>query len=200
MTEWRELSMRDVMLEFYDGPHATPAVADEGPVYLGIKNITDGGMLDLREVRHIAEEDFAKWTRRVVPQPGDVVFTYEATLHRYAVIPEGFRGCLGRRLALIRPDREVVLPRFLHHLMLGPIWRATVTDRVISGATVDRVPLIDFPDFPIAVPDLETQRAVVDILGAIDDLIENNRRRIELLEQMAQAIYREWRSSDFSRV
>ena len=39
---------------------------------------------------------------------------------------------------------------------------------------------------------LETQRRVVEILGAIDDLIENNRRRIALLEQMAQAIYREW--------
>ncbi len=42
------------------------------------------------------------------------------------------------------------------------------------------------------MPGLDIQHVVVQILGAIDDLIENNRRRIELLEQMAQAIYREW--------
>lgn len=192
MTEWRALQMREVMLGFFDGPHATPAPAESGPVFLGIKNITDAGALDLSEIRHIAEDDFAQWTRRVTPEPGDVVFTYEATLHRYALIPEGFRGCLGRRLALIRPDRSVVLPRFLHFLMLGPVWRATVTERVISGATVDRIPIIDFGEFPVAVPDLVSQQAVVDVLGAIDDLIENNQRQVEVLEEMARAIYREW--------
>jgi type I restriction enzyme S subunit len=192
MTEWRRYRMRDVMAEFHDGPHATPAPAAEGPIFLGIKNITDAGALDLGTIRHIAEDDFAQWTRRVTPRPDDVVFTYEATLHRYALIPEGFRGCLGRRLALVRPNQDVVLPRFLHFAMLGPVWRATVTDRVISGSTVDRVPLIDFPDFPIDLPDTSTQRVVLEILGAIDDLIENNRRRVEVLEEMARAVYREW--------
>ncbi len=192
MSEWREIRMRNLMLEFHDGPHATPSPAEDGPIYLGIKNITDSGSLDLTDVRHIAEEDFSQWTRRVEPQPGDVVFTYEATLHRYALIPENFRGCLGRRLALIRPNPDVILPRFLHFLMLGPGWHATVTERIISGSTVDRVPIIDFPNFPVTVPDLRTQNEVATILGSIDDLIDNNRRRIELLEQMAQAIYREW--------
>jgi type I restriction enzyme, S subunit len=184
--------MRDVMIEFHDGPHATPAPVEAGPVYLGIKNITDAGLLDLSETRRIAPQDFAKWTRRVKPEKDDVVFTYEATLHRYALIPEGFIGCLGRRLALIRPDRTVILPRFLHFFMLGPTWRETVTSRIISGSTVDRIPIINFPDFPIVVPDLDYQRVVVEVLGALDDLIENNRRRIDLLEQMARAIYREW--------
>jgi type I restriction enzyme, S subunit len=45
---------------------------------------------------------------------------------------------------------------------------------------------------PVRIPEPETQRAIASVLGAIDDLIENNRRRVELLEHMAQAIYREW--------
>jgi type I restriction enzyme, S subunit len=81
MSEWRSLEMRDLMLEFHDGPHATPAPADAGPVFLGIKNITDAGHLDLTDPKFIAESDYAKWTRRVTPRAGDVVFTYEATLH-----------------------------------------------------------------------------------------------------------------------
>ncbi len=64
----------------FDGPHATPKETDDGPVFLGIGNITEDGHLDLSKVRHVSEQEFPRWTRRVTPQPGDVVFTYEATL------------------------------------------------------------------------------------------------------------------------
>jgi type I restriction enzyme S subunit len=140
----------------------------------------------------LSEADYSKWTRRVAPEPGDIVFTYEATLHRYAVIPQGFRGCLGRRVALIRPDREQVDVKFLLYYFLSEKWRAIINEKIISGATVDRIPLIDFPEFRISLPPLPIQRKIAAILTAYDDLIENNRRRIALLEQMAEAIYREW--------
>jgi type I restriction enzyme S subunit len=180
------------MAELHDGPHATPPPADEGPVYLGIKNLTEDGHLDLTSVRHISESDFAKWTRRVCPQPGDLVFTYEATLHRYAIIPPGFRGSLGRRVALIRVDAGRVDTRFLLYYFLSPQWRAAVMSRINVGSTVDRIPLIEFPRFPVHLPDLVTQAKVAAVLGAYDELIENNLRRIEIMEETAQAIYREW--------
>ena len=46
--------------------------------------------------------------------------------------------------------------------------------------------------WPLPVPDLEEQYAIRDILSAYDDLIENNRRRIQLLEEAARLLYREW--------
>jgi type I restriction enzyme S subunit len=184
--------MADVMQEFYDGPHATPAPASEGPVYLGIKNMTEDGHLDLAEIRHIAESDYKTWTRRVEPRRGDVVFTYEASLHRYAIIPEGFRGTLGRRVALLRPRGDTVDTRFLLYLFISPAWRRTVQRRINVGSTVDRLPLTDFPKFPLRLPPLATQRKIASILSAYDDLIGNNDRRIKILEEMAQRIYHEW--------
>lgn len=176
----------------YDGPHATPKESDDGPVFLGIKNITDEGRLDFSEVRHVSEEEFPKWTRRVVPQTGDVVFTYEATLHRYAIIPDGFRGCLGRRVALVRPDPKQVDSCYLLYFFLSHAWRKVVEGNIISGATVDRIPLEKFPDFPAALPDLSTQKRIASILSAYDNLIENNNRRIALLEESSRLLYREW--------
>lgn len=184
--------IKDYCLGIYDGPHATPSESDEGPIFLGIKNITSDGRIDLTEVRHVSEEDYPKWTRRVTPLPGDVVFTYEATLHRYAVIPEGFRGCLGRRVALLRPDPALADSRYLLYYFLSSKWRSVVESNVISGATVDRIPLERFPDFPAALPSLGIQREVASILGEYDDLIENNRRRMALLEESARLLYREW--------
>ncbi len=176
----------------YDGPHATPKPSDDGPIFLGIGNITVDGQLDLSSVRHIAEQDFPSWTKRVVPKPGDIVLTYEATLNRYAIIPDGFRGCLGRRLALIRPDERKVNTRFLFFYFFGEDWRRTIRKNTLSGATVDRIPLTALPSFEIDLLPRPAQDRISSILSAYDDLIENNTRRYKLLEQMAQMLYQEW--------
>jgi len=190
--EWTTVPIKELYEGLYDGPHATPKTSDEGPVFLGIKNLTDDGHLDLAEIRHIAEEDFVAWTRRVEPRPGDIVFTYEATLNRYAIIPEGFRGCLGRRMALIRTDPRKVDTRFLFYYFFSPAWREVITNNMMSGATVDRIPLVTFPNFPVKAPPLPMQRWVAGVLSVYDDLVKNGQRRIRILEDMAQALYREW--------
>ena len=67
------------MLGFYDGPHATPSLSDEGPIFLGIKNIFETGGIDFKNIRHISEAEFPKWTKRVVPKKDDIVFSYDIT-------------------------------------------------------------------------------------------------------------------------
>jgi type I restriction enzyme S subunit len=174
---------------FFDGPHATPKDSETGAIFLGIKNVTEDGRLDLTEIRHIAEEDMPRWTKRVTPQAGDIVFSYEATLHRYAMIPKGFYGCLGRRMALLRVDEDKADKKFLLHYFLSPFWRTEVEKNILSGATVDRIPLTKVPDFEVNLPELPTQKRIASILTAYDDLIENNLKRIKLLEESLQLVY-----------
>jgi len=192
MSELQIAPIKNFALGIYDGPHATPMEVDEGPVFLGIKNVTPEGRLDLSEIRHVSEQEYPKWTKRVTPQKDDVVFSYEATLHRYVLIPEGFHGCLGRRMALVRPDQSKIIPRFLHYYFMSPAWRSVVEANIINGATVDRIPIKKFPDFEVSIPSISKQHSISDILSAYDDLIENNRRRIQLLEQAARLLYKEW--------
>ncbi|AKB51315.1 Type I restriction-modification system specificity subunit [Methanosarcina barkeri str. Wiesmoor] len=189
---WKKVPIKNLYLGLYDGPHATPKPSLSGPIFLGIKNITEDGRLDLSQIRNISEDDFPKWTKRVLPTEGDIVFSYEATLNLYAMIPKGFRGCLGRRLALIRPDTEIVNPKFLYYSFFGEEWRNTISKNLISGATVDRIPLINFPNFEVSIPIHSIQRKIASILSNYDNLIENNTRRIEILEQIAKLVYEEW--------
>jgi type I restriction enzyme, S subunit len=191
-SSWQRTPIGRVCVGIYDGPHATPKVSEDGPIFLGIKNITEDGHLDLSEIRHISENDFPKWTKRVAPKENDIVFTYEATLNRYAIIPKGFRGCLGRRLALIRTDPRKADFRFIFLYFFSDDWRRTISQNLLSGATVDRIPIGKFPEFEISLPPLELQTRIADILSAYDRLIENNTRRIKILEEMAQNLYREW--------
>ncbi|WP_422462560.1 restriction endonuclease subunit S [Endozoicomonas sp. ALB115] len=184
--------IKDFAHGIYDGPHATPKEATEGHIFLGIKNVTPEGRLDFSQIKYVSEEEFPKWTKRVTPQAGDVVFSYEATLHRYAVIPGGFDGCLGRRMGLVRPDTTKLLPRYLHYYFLSPVWQRYLETKVITGVTVNRLPIKDFPDFLITVPSIDEQARIVDVLSSYDDLIENNHRRIQLLEESTRLLYQEW--------
>lgn len=180
------------MIGFYDGPHATPSLSDEGPIFLGIKNIFETGGIDFSNIRHISENEYPKWTKRVIPTKDDIVFSYEATLHRYALIPEGFRGCLGRRMALIRVNKELVNEQFLYQYFLSSHWKAFVDTVKISGATVERISISKFPNYKIKLPTISVQNKIASILSSYDELIENNKQRIQLLEEMAEEIYKEW--------
>lgn len=184
--------MAEIYEGLYDGPHATPPSCDEGAIFLGISNITRDGHIDLSHIKYISENDLPKWTKRVTPKTGDIVFSYEATLNLYAIIPEGFRGCLGRRMALIRPDEEKAHGKYLFYYFYSSEWRSTIAENTIVGATVDRIPIAKFPEFPIKLPDITTQKRIADILSAYDNLIENNQKQIKLLEEAAQRLYKEW--------
>lgn len=189
--KWEKVAIKDICTGIYDGPHATPPLSDTGAIFLGISNFNNG-RLDFSDIRYISEDDLPKWTKRVIPQKDDIVFSYEATLNLYAIIPEGFRGCLGRRMALLRVDETKAYYKFLYYYFYSDAWRATVNENIVLGATVDRIPLIKFPDFPVELPPLETQHCIADILSAYDDLIENNQKQIKLLEEAAQRLYKEW--------
>jgi type I restriction enzyme, S subunit len=178
---WSVLPIGEVYEGLFDGPHATPKPSASGPIFLGIKNVTEHGELDLTDIRHIAEDDFPQWTRRVLPQSGDIVFTYEATLNRYAVINRDLRGCLGRRLALIRPDQNRIDAYLLLRCLLSDEWRKEVQSKIIAGATVDRIPLVTFPTFLIRVPNPELQARIGPPIRACEELAENCRRRNDLL-------------------
>lgn len=185
---WEKKRIRD-FADVYDGPHATPKESMYGPIFLGIKNIRPEGGLDITEIRHISDSEFEKWTKRVTPRKDDIVLSYEATLHRYAIIPDSFIGCLGRRMALVRVREGEVSNKFIYYTFLSDAWRGFIDANKLTGATVDRISITDFPDYNINIPPLPTQRRIASILSAYDDLIENNLKRIKLLEEKAFLSY-----------
>ena len=159
---WSVSPIRDLVEGVYDGPHATPPDSAAGPIFLGIRNFRPT-RLDLTEVKHIAEADWPAWTRRVTPTAGDIVFTYEATLGYFGIVPAGVRCCLGRRTALVRPRASQLNGNYLFHWFIGSPFQAHLQAHKNPGSTVDRILLRDFPDYPVLVP----PRALVEAFAAL---------------------------------
>lgn len=184
--------MINEICKVYDGPHATPNKTEYGPIYLGIDAITEDGMLDATQFAHLSEEDYIKWTKRVIPQENDIVFSYEATLGRYTMIPKGFHGCLGRRLAIIRNVSNKINTRWLYYYFRSPEWTSFIRNQTVKGSTVDRISVEDFPKYTVPLIPIGKQNRIVDVLDKIDRRIANNKKINDYLEEMAKTTYDYW--------
>jgi type I restriction enzyme S subunit len=93
---------------------------------------------------------------------------------------------------LIRANRKAVNPQYLVYLMLGDEIQGKILS-MSNGATVHHLNMKDIRELKVPpIPNRLVQDRIADTLSAYDDLIENNSRRIKILEEMAQMIYREW--------
>lgn len=185
------IEIREVC-DVFDGPHATPKKTATGPIYLGIDAITADCRLNPLEYNYLSEEDYKIWTKRVTPVENDIVFSYEATLGRYAMIPANFYGCLGRRLALIRVKDNRINPTWLYYYFMSPKWKVFIANHTVKGSTVDRISVEAFPSYKIPSIERQKQDDIVKILKSIDDRIENNKRICSELESMAKTLYDYW--------
>lgn len=88
-------------------------------------------------------------------------------------------------------NKELADPMFIYYCFRSPKTSQDLINRAMS-AGVPHINLSILREFEINLPPLETQRKIASILSAYDDLIENNTRRIKILEEISQMIYREW--------
>jgi type I restriction enzyme S subunit len=173
--------------------HFTAPIEDEETGYYSIRTPDIGnGRLILNTANRVSEETYLQWTIRAVPEYGDLILAREAPVGNVAMVPLNTKVCLGQRTVHIRPDASKVHPFYLLYYLL--------TDQVqgrfhgfSAGVTVPHLNMKDIRNLPLPTfPDLLVQYHIASFLSAYEDLIENNNRRISLLEESIRLLYREW--------
>lgn len=126
--------------------------------------------------------------------PGDVLLNITgASVARCALAPTHLLPArVNQHVAILRPDPELLDGRFLNYTLVSPRHKGRLLAIAQGGATREALTKRTLEQFDIPVPPLQDQRKIAAVLAAYDELIENNLRRIEILEAMAQAVYREW--------
>jgi type I restriction enzyme, S subunit len=184
-------TLSDICLAIVDCEHKTAPKADEGWPLIRTTDI-GRGRLDLSTVQRVDASAYEEWTRRAIPQPGDLILAREAPVGNVAIVTPGLEPALGQRTVLIRPDPDKVDPDFLTYRLLGQDVQYRMQG-VANGATVPHLNVADIRNLSLPeMPPLRVQRTIGSALAAFDDLIDNNRRRVEVIEETARLIYREW--------
>ena len=185
------MQLNEICELIIDCEHKTAPTQESGHPSIRTPNIGRGYFI-LENVNRVSQETYEQWTKRAIPQAGDLIMAREAPVGNVALIPEGLKPCLGQRTLLIRPDKNKVNPAYLTYLLIGPDVQGLIHSKT-NGATVAHLNMKDVRQLELPkLPDRKNQDEIAEILSAYDSLIENNNRRIAILEKMAQSLYREW--------
>lgn len=126
--------------------------------------------------------------------PRDLVFTQRGTLGQVGLIPDlpnYPRYVISQSQMKLTVDASKAEPRFVYYYFRLPTTVETIKSHV-SSSGVPHINLGVLRRFKIPLPPLKDQRRIVEVAAAYDALIENNRRRMALLEESARLLYREW--------
>ena len=184
------VTLDDVCELIVDCKNRTPPECPAEEAYgfaVGTPNIRDGRIV-LESAKRVNRETFATWTARAVPQAGDLIVTREAPVGRVGIIPEGVKICLGQRTMLLRANAEIVHPRFLHYLLMGPDMQQAM-HALSSGSTVPHLKVGEVRNLKLPpLPSLMQQRMIGELLGALDDKIAVNERITDSCDKLAESL------------
>ena len=167
---------------------------EEGVPVIRGSNLTGGRHLRHEDLVFVSEQKVREDLFGNLAHKGDIVFTQRGTLGQVALIPQDApfdSYVVSQSQMKMTVDAKKADARYVYYWFTS---RETIESLVSrnSSSGVPHINLTVLRDFQIPVPDLKVQRRIADVLSSYDDLIENNQRRISLLEEAARLLYREW--------
>ncbi|MDN0033585.1 restriction endonuclease subunit S [Oscillibacter valericigenes] len=199
MSEWKSISLgqlsKEKKIEIRTGPfgsqlHQSDYIDDGTPVVMP-KDIVDWNICTDTIARTSSE--MVEKLRIHQLRTGDIVYGRRGDIGRHAFVSEHEEGwlcgtgCIRLRLLNNAP----IIPRFLSFFLRLPNTINSIYNQAV-GSTMPNLNTGIIENIVVNYPEVDTQKKIVGALCTYDDLIENNNRRIAILEDMAQKLYREW--------
>lgn len=183
------ISLADLAESIKYGYTASATNIPIGPRFLRITDIVPD-QIDWDSVPFCEIPDKDK--QRYVLAPGDIVIARTGATVGYAkLIRDSHDAVFASYLVRIRINPKLAEPSYVGRIVESEVYKKFVKSRV-GGAAQPNANAQVLASFCLPIPDRTVQIRIASILSAYDDLIENNRRRIKLLEESARLLYQEW--------
>lgn len=178
------------------GSGATPKGGSSVYIDSGVSLIRSQNVYNLKftysGLVHINDEAANK-LKGVIVNKGDVLLNITGdSVARTCVVPdEVLPARVNQHVSIIRPNKDVD-SRYLNYYLASPAMQGYLLNIASTGASRNAITKGMIEKLVIPFPDMDSQRRIASILSAYDNLIENNNKRIRLLEQMSENLYKEW--------
>jgi type I restriction enzyme S subunit len=185
---WPLISLNQIC----DTQYGYTASADDfevGPKYLRITDIASGP-IDWESVPYckISESDYSKYKLNA----GDIVIARTGNTTGYAkLIRKNSDAVFASYLVRIKIKSDLADSGYMGRLIESDMYKNFVRS-IKGGAAQGNANATTLTLFKFRLPPIEMQRIIASILSSYDDLIDINRRRIQLLEKSARLLFREW--------
>ena len=187
---WEIVKLCDCCQSIADGDHQAPPKAESGVPFVTISNIDHFNRFDFSDTMFVPQMYYELDEKRKAVK-GDVLLSVVGSFGIPVLIKDDTPFVFQRHIAILRPNPNIIMPEFLYYTMLSKSFYAQA-DAYAVGAAQRTISLTSLRKMKIAIPPLEAQNDIVAILSQYDSAIENNNKRIALLEQMAETLYKDW--------
>lgn len=191
--EWKEYNLDELCLEITDGSHSSPKTVEQGYPMASVKDM-EYSKINLETCRKISKEDYEKLVKgKCKPEINDVLIAKDGSYLKYVnVVKEDIDLVLLSSIAILRPYIRKIDPDFFKYYLVNPVISKRLEQGYVSGSVIRRIVLKDFKKFKIKIPDIIVQKRIARILLDLDKKIEINNKINKKLEEMAQAIFKQW--------
>ena len=189
----KSFALKELTLSITDGKHGDcKNEENSGYYFISCKDIKDGNIL-YEDARQITKEDFIETHKRTKLECDDILVTNSGTIGRMAFVTDAIkanRTTFQKSVAIIKPNKNIIVPLYLYYAIKSNMDNLAGN---ANGSAQKNLLLSTMRDFNLTIhSSLSVQRKIASILSAYDDLIENNKKQIKLLEEAAQRLYKEW--------
>ncbi|EJE4161389.1 restriction endonuclease subunit S [Vibrio parahaemolyticus] len=184
---WEVLPLANVVERVIDCEHKTaPYVEKSEFMVVRTSNVRSGELL-FEDMKFTHSEGYSEWTKRAVPSVGDVLFTREAPAGESCLVPEGLKICMGQRMVLLRPNRELVHPCFFSMFLTSEAASKSIYELSI-GTTVSRINIEDIKRIPCMLPPLDEQLKISRSIQSVQRVLDTKQRKLLSLQNNKKAL------------
>lgn len=170
-----------------DCEHKTAPYVDESDYLVVRTSNVRNGQLVMDGMKFTTMSGYQEWTQRAVPEYGDVLFTREAPAGESCLVPADKRVCMGQRMVMLRPKKDVTDPTFLSLILNTERTKADIA-RLSIGSTVSRINIADIKKLKIASPPIAEQRKIAKILSTWNKAISTTEHLIDNSKHQKKAL------------
>lgn len=188
--EMKTVKLQDVCVSITDGTHQAPPKSKDGVPFITISNITTDNRLDYSVNTFVPFDFYESINDKQRAKIGDILYSVVGSFGKTVFINDNKPFVFQRHIAILRPG-DNVNNKYLYYILSSPDFYRKA-DLVALGAAQRTISLKNLRDMEVNLSPRPIQDKIASILSAYDDMIDNCKRQIALLEEAAQRLYREW--------
>ena len=167
------MQVQSLCTDIVDCPHTTPK-------YNGVlcnpairTSEIKKGYISWETMRYVSDEEYEERTIRLKPEAGDIVYGREGTFGNAAVLPQGYKFCLGQRVMLLRPDYTKCTSEYMLYAVISDdVYQQALEKN--NASTVAHVNVADVKRFVIPLPPIGLQNEFATFVEQTDKLKFDN--------------------------
>ena len=174
---WEEKTLGEISFSIFDGTHQTPKYTEEGIPFFSVENL-----ISKNKNKFISKEDYLILTAKNKPEKDDILITRIGNIGFSTVVSWDYEFSIYVTLATVKKSDKFI-PHYLNGYFQSEVYQKEIRSKSLLNAVPMKINMNDLRNTKVLLPTIKEQQKIADCLSSLDETIEAQDQKIELLKQ-----------------